>query len=182
MCLSTSFYFPPSLLLTPTFTVILSVICMTSSLPVSRSPGGTSLVAVTGIASLWSQQSLPSASFIQSQIPIWGCGLGVDHGRVLALYHALRGSVTLVGQAAATAAAAQRHGLHLGCFAFWFPATGCGASHRVEPSWERIEIHWLLSVPMFISATSTSNSKGFLWPKFVCGETSGMNWLALGYA
>ncbi|TNN79739.1 hypothetical protein EYF80_009972 [Liparis tanakae] len=51
---------------------------------------------------------------VPRQIPIWGCGLGVDHGRVLALYHALRGSVTLVGQAAATAAAAQRHGLLLG--------------------------------------------------------------------
>lgn len=129
----------------------LSLTFMTSSLPVSWSPGGTSLITVTGIVPHWFQQSLSSASatFIQRQTPIWRCGLGVrwraDHAWVLALCHSLRGSVTLVRQAAATTAAAQGHGLLLGGFSFWFLATGCGAPHRVEPSWERTEDKFSIS-------------------------------------
>lgn len=50
-----------------------------SSLPVSGSPGGTSLIAVTGNVPAWSQQGLPSdsAAPVQAQTPIWGRGLGV---------------------------------------------------------------------------------------------------------
>ena len=115
---------------------------VTFSLPVSWSPGGTALVTVTGVVPCWSQQHLSSArsaTSIQRQTPIWGCGCGVgrraDQARVLALCHALWGGVALVRQAAASAAAAQRHGFLLRRFSLCSLATGCRAPHGVEPGW-----------------------------------------------
>lgn len=111
-------------------------------LPVYRSPGGTSLIALTGTISHWPRRFPPTTS-IQRHTPIGGSGLGVggrtDHARVLALCHTFRGSVTLVMQAAAGTAAAQRQSLGQRCFSFWFLVTDCRVLNRMEPSWERTE-------------------------------------------